>query len=390
MKRILLGLAAFLAVMIILPALYLGVTLWRAHGGLPEWNGDVAVAGLDGPVEILRDTNGVAYIKASTRRDAMFAQGFVHAQDRFWQMSLTRQTMAGRLAEWMGRPALDSDRYMRHFAGEDMARRLLDQFPEEERPLLEAYAAGVNAWLDSPAYRRPPEMVILHIHPEHWRPDDSNARSYLPASENPRMINPASGRIVTANQRIIGDEYPHYLTDWYAPPDRALNGEHPEWCNNINTTDRIETCAELLTSSLTEARQMLESTFGPDPAGWTWDQQEHLEPHLGFDGLPLLDRMFSRRLPRPGGLDTAFITHIWTGLAPDFSRSFTNSSLQMILDLSDLDASLFMISGGQSGHFRSPHYHDLTPAWTRGERFTIPSDRDQIEIAAELHLRPQP
>ena len=107
-RKILVGLLVLVVVLIGLPALYLGATLWRAHGGLPEWDADLAVAGLDGPVEILRDANGVAYINASTRRDAIFAQGFVHAQDRFWQMALTRQTMAGRLAEWMGRPALDS------------------------------------------------------------------------------------------------------------------------------------------------------------------------------------------------------------------------------------------------------------------------------------------
>ena len=325
-------------------------------------------------------------------------------------------------------------------------------------------------------------------------PYDSNARTYLPYSENPRMVNPPHGRIVTANQRIIGDEYPHYLSDMYIAPHRAmrihemlderdvhnpqsalamqmdtlsppardlvpilleteaanpedaalmqllaewdyhfdldssgplifltwgellsrailddelgplgrrarigfdmlyraLNGEHPEWCNNINTPDRVETCEEHLSATLTETRELLESTHGSDPAQWTWGRQLHLEPHLGFAGLPLLDRMFSRRLPRPGGLDTAFVSYPLTTDAPDFSNSFFSSSLQMIFDLSDLESSLFMISGGQSGHFRSPHYHDLTPAWTRGERLTISSDRNQIEIAAELRLRPQP
>ncbi len=111
-RKILVGLLVLVVVLIGLPALYLGATLWRAHGGLPEWDADLAVAGLDGPVEILRDANGVADINTSTRRDAIFAQGVVHAQDRFWQMSLTRQIMAERLAErlaeWMGRPALDS------------------------------------------------------------------------------------------------------------------------------------------------------------------------------------------------------------------------------------------------------------------------------------------
>lgn len=783
MKRVLLVLTVLVFLVIAVPSAYVGLSLWRAHGGLPAWDGDFAVAGLDGPVEILRDANGVAYIHAASKRDAIFAQGFVHAQDRFWQMALTRQMMAGRLAEWMGGPALDSDRTMRHFAGEDLARRLWAQFPEQERPLLEAYAAGVNAWLDSPAYRRPPEMVILHIQPERWRPedafliwrslyealavfgleatlaflrgvgahpsaadmyqgftditvpiipagegkqtlqrsqpfkeqafsnswlvsgehtasglpllandpqlpvtlpnlwylmqlsfdqarlvgpsipglpgiplghngrvawgataaavdvndialvqldpddptrfrrgpqepwqaldirsesirvrfgrtveqrvrhtpdgivrlweerpdigfrdqpgteregrllgldvdtslaaflrlhaahdvpealdvlaaftgpplnismadvdgniayvmagaiplrpeahartiglapDDGNARTYLPFSENPRMVNPGQGRIVTANQRIIGDEYPHYLSDMYAAPHRALrihemldargahdpasflamqmdtlspvarslvplmlqaeaasaadaeilkrladwdyrfeldstgplifltwgellsrailddelgprgrmvrngfdmlkralNGERPEWCDDINTPDHTETCEEWLTQTLTETRELLEATHGPDPAQWTWDRQLHLEPHLGFAGLPLLDRLFSRRLARPGGLETAFISNPVTTAAPDFSRSGFNSSLQMILDLSDLDASLFMISGGQSGHFRSPHYHDLSPAWARGERFTIPGERHQVDAIASLRLSP--
>ncbi len=79
----------------------------------------------------------------------------------------------------------------------------------------------------------------------------------------------------------------------------------------------------------------------------------------------------------------------YTG-APDFENSWFSSSLQMMFDLSDLDASLFMMSGGQSGHFRSPLYHDLTPAWIRGERFTIPMDREQIDVAAELRLTLSP
>lgn len=176
MRRILKWSGSLLALLVGLPALYLGLTLWRAHGGLPQWEGSFDVAGLDGPVEILRDAHGVPHIHARSKRDALFAQGFVHAQDRFWQMALTRQTMAGRLSEWMGGLGLESDRLYRHIGGERLAARLWQQFPEQERPLLEAYAAGVNAWLDSPAYRRPPEMVLLHVHPERWQPQDAFLR----------------------------------------------------------------------------------------------------------------------------------------------------------------------------------------------------------------------
>lgn len=783
MKRILKWLAVLSFLLLGLPALYLGLTLWRAHGGLPQWEGAFDVAGLDGPAEILRDAHGVPHIQARSLRDALFAQGFVHAQDRFWQMALTRQTMAGRLSEWMGGLTLESDRFYRHLGGERLATRLWQQFPEQERPLLEAYAAGVNAWLDSPAFRRPPEMVLLHLQPERWQPQDAfliwrsvhmmlgsfgeepsrarvmewaahpyaldmleggtettvpiigadsradaeqhsqptkdrafsnswmlsgahtasglpllandpqlastlpnlwqlvnlrfadgrlsgaslpglpgvpvghngriawgatnahidvndialieldpdrpghyrrgqddpwqtlrtreerirvrfgrdfvqtvresgeglvfvqaelprltysdapsiateyraqgldvdtspagwlrlgqagdvagalaaveaysgpplslsiadiegriayvaagaiplrpeaharriglapqdgNARSYLPASENPRLVDPANGRIVTANQRIVGDEYPHYLSDRYPAPDRALrihellderavhdpasfvamqmdtlspiarrivplllqarpaapedaellrlladwdfrfeldavgpllfltwgellnravlddemgpriartrqgftimeralDGERAEWCDDVRTPERTETCAELLTATLGEARRLLEAVHGRDPARWTWDRQLHREQHQGLGGLPLLDGLFSRRLPRPGGPESLFTNFIATRDAPDFSSSVFNSSLQVVYDLSDLDASLFMMSGGQSGHFRSPHYHDLTPAWLRGERLTLPADAAHVQVQGRIRLTP--
>jgi len=152
---------------------YIGLTLWRAHGGVPDWDGSFEVTGLDGPVEILRDGNGVPHLFASSERDALFAQGFVHAQDRLWQMALNRQTLSGRLSEWMGPLALHSDRVSRILGHSEMAERLWAQFPADERELLEAYAAGVNAWLESPEFKRPPEMVILHVRPERWRPEDS-------------------------------------------------------------------------------------------------------------------------------------------------------------------------------------------------------------------------
>lgn len=103
---------------------YIGMTLWRAHGGVPDWDGSFEVTGLDGPVEILRDANGVPHLFASSERDALFAQGFVHAQDRLWQMALNRQTLSGRLSEWMGPLALHSDRVNRILGHSELAKRL--------------------------------------------------------------------------------------------------------------------------------------------------------------------------------------------------------------------------------------------------------------------------
>ena len=173
MKRFFLRAAIALLVVALLPVVYLGSVLFRASGGLPQWDGELAVDGVAASVQVVRDDNGVPYISAETERDLYFAQGFVHAQDRFWQMALTRRSMSGRLAEWFGSSVLGSDRVARMWGWERMARRSYDALPSSERELLNAYADGINAWLDSDYYRRPPEMIILHVEAERWRAEDA-------------------------------------------------------------------------------------------------------------------------------------------------------------------------------------------------------------------------
>ena len=785
-KRIVLRGVIVIASLIVLVVAYVGLTLWRAGRGLPQWEGELQLAGLEAPVEITREEHGIPYIRASNEHDLYFAQGFVHAQDRFWQMELARRTSAGRLAEWFGAIALPSDRRARTLGVTQAAERSWAAFPEAERPLLQAYADGVNTWLESDAYRRPPEMVILHVRPEPWRPrdsflvywqiyevlstsgaegleavikhnarnpkvveifgasdqetppiiapgdytgttqrtapykdkafsdnwtlsgahtasglplmandpqlpatlpnfwqlqqhtagdltaagasvpglpgiaaghnaslawgetaagidvrdfalvelrpdhpdeyrrgpgspwqtfetrvekisvrfgrdvvdtvrftpdgviwpksiavvsltdredvaeerryqgldlpdstlaalfrlnhartvaealeagdvfagpplnfsfadtqgsigylaaaripdrpeahareealgpDDGNARIYLPHSENPSVINPASGRIVTANQRIIGDEYPHYLTDFWAAPDRALrihelldtravhdvesfrsmqmnplspvarrivplliavepqeaadttlvrilerwddrftldspapvvfltwvemltrrlvdddlgpdpvliggrrglfspveqalSGRHAEWCDDLRT-DAVESCPQVLSESLSETRTAIEHAFGTDPAGWAWGDVAHIRmPHLGFAALPLLGGIFSRETSLPGGPESLFTSAVNLSAAPHFSSASFTSSYQGIYDLSDLDASEFMMSGGESGHFKSPFYNNLTRGWIAGERIRLPTDLGQVKKIATLTLVP--
>lgn len=173
MKRILIrsvmGILALIAIVVV----YVAITLARAGGGLPQWDGTVEVTGLDDVAEIIRDQDGIPFIRADSERDLYFAQGFVHAQDRFWQMALSRKAMDGRLAEWLGGMGLLSDRSARMYGWSHLAQRSLEALADDDRDLLEAYAAGVNAWLESPAFRRPPEMVILHIQPERWKASDA-------------------------------------------------------------------------------------------------------------------------------------------------------------------------------------------------------------------------
>lgn len=140
---------------------------------LPRTDGEVAVPGFTAPVEIIRDDHGIPAIFAETEGDAYAALGFVHAQDRLWQMEMQRRTAAGRLAEIVGPDAFNVDRYMRTLGLYRNAEASLARLPSEVRAALDAYAAGVNAFLATRHGALPPEFVLLRHEPEPWRPVDS-------------------------------------------------------------------------------------------------------------------------------------------------------------------------------------------------------------------------
>ncbi len=153
-----------------------GAVLWL-RGSLPETEGTVAIAGLAAPVEVLRDGDGIVTIRARGEYDAARALGYVHAQDRLWQMDFMRRAGAGRLAELVGPAALPHDRLMRTLGLYRVARTNLEILAPETRALLNAYAAGVNAYLEHPPRAWPLEFYLLAppfgYRPEPWRPADS-------------------------------------------------------------------------------------------------------------------------------------------------------------------------------------------------------------------------
>ena len=165
-----LGLAALALLLLVLVAA--GVVAWLAWSSLPQISGELRVAGLAGPVEVVRDRWGVPHIRAGSAEDAYRALGFVHAQDRLWQMEFNRRVGQGRLAEILGRDALPFDRLMRTLDLRGAAEASVEHLGVEARQMLEAYAGGVNAFLRSGA-RLPPEFLILRDTPEPWRPADS-------------------------------------------------------------------------------------------------------------------------------------------------------------------------------------------------------------------------
>ncbi len=140
---------------------------------LPEIDGTLALRGLGGPVEVIRDANGVPHIFADRVNDAYFGLGFTHAQDRLWQMEMTRRIGAGRLSEIFGNRTLKIDRFIRTLGLYRAAQAQLTLMKTDERALLDAYAAGVNALLNNHTGALSPEFAVLGHKPEPWRPEDS-------------------------------------------------------------------------------------------------------------------------------------------------------------------------------------------------------------------------
>ena len=149
-----------------------GAFLWL-RGSLPEIDGDRALPGLAAPVEVTRDEHGIPHIAAETEDDALFALGFVHAQDRMWQMEMNRRIGAGRLAEVLGPAALDTDRLLRVLGLHHRAKASLEHLRPASRRRIAAYVRGVNAWMETRKGPLPPEFLVLGFEPEPWSAADS-------------------------------------------------------------------------------------------------------------------------------------------------------------------------------------------------------------------------
>ncbi|MEQ9111446.1 MAG: penicillin acylase family protein [Rhodospirillaceae bacterium] len=158
---------------ICLVVLVIGSASWLTWQSLPRVSGDITLPGPEANIDITRDHNGIPYIQAQNEGDAYFAVGYVHAQDRLFQMEFMRRLGAGRLAEILGKQALGSDQFMRTLGLYGYAEQNVTALSPETRMVLERYAAGVNAWLATRQQPLPPEFQLLQFTPEPWRPADS-------------------------------------------------------------------------------------------------------------------------------------------------------------------------------------------------------------------------
>lgn len=168
--RKLLWIAGVPAVLILL---IVAVGAWRFSAALPATDGEAALPGLAAAVTVNRDGPGIVTIRAENEEDAYRALGYVHAQDRFWQMEMTRRLGQGRLAELVGPGVIDIDRYTRTFGFYRLAEAQIPYLESGTRAALTAYADGVNAWMAESGQAMPAEVQLLFYDPEPWTVADS-------------------------------------------------------------------------------------------------------------------------------------------------------------------------------------------------------------------------
>ncbi|WP_134739978.1 penicillin acylase family protein [Nocardioides sp. 503] len=215
---------AGLVVLVLVAGLATFVVLARRP--LPQTSGELVLPGLVGDVEVVRDEHGIPQLYADTLDDLMRGQGYVHAQERFFEMDVRRHATAGRLAELFGEDALESDLYVRTMGWRRVAERELALVEPSTRTALEAYAAGVNAFL---AESSPTETALeytvldaggLDYHPEDWTAVDSLAWLKAMAWDLRGNMAEEIDRVLTAD--AVGEQraaqlYPAYPYAEHAP-----------------------------------------------------------------------------------------------------------------------------------------------------------------------------
>ncbi len=209
-------------VLVLIAGLVTGVVLVRRP--LPETSGELSVPGLDAEVTVVRDEHGIPQLYGDSLDDLMRAQGFVHAQERFYEMDIRRHVTAGRLSELFGETTLETDEFIRTMGWRRVAQQELAMVKPETRAALEAYADGVNAYIES---RSVSELAVeytilraggLDYRPEPWTPVDTLA--WLKA-----MAWDLRGNMVAETERVLAldDHTPAEVAALYPPYPYAEN-----------------------------------------------------------------------------------------------------------------------------------------------------------------------
>ncbi len=215
---------AVVVVLLMVAGLVAGVVVVRKSW--PQTDGEIEIAGLDGQVRVVRDDKGIPQIYADTTADLMRAQGFVTAQDRFFEMDVRRHVTAGRTAELFGEDGLETDKFVRTLGWRRVAEEELPLLDADTRAALEAYSQGVNAYLqDRSLSDISLEYSVLSLGgldytPEEWSPVDSLAWLKAMAWDLRGNMDEEIGRVlagVNHTPEQVAELYPDYPYDEHEP-----------------------------------------------------------------------------------------------------------------------------------------------------------------------------
>jgi penicillin G amidase len=225
-RKVIIGVLLLLFLLI---ATVLGSVWTTIFGSLPTLDGTLEVTGLESPVEVERDSRGIPTIRGENRRDVACATGFVHAQDRFFQMDLLRRRAAGELSELFGQATLPVDRQARVHRFKDRANRAFSSLQKDERDILQAYADGANTGLQK-LKAKPFEYYLLGAEPRRWTPQDTILVVYAIAMDLEE--NPGEGELAlealrrTLPQKAFEFFAPRF-SSWDAPLDGSESSSEP-------------------------------------------------------------------------------------------------------------------------------------------------------------------
>jgi penicillin amidase len=228
-----------LLILAMLTAGAVGYAYFVARAALPQLDGTIRVKGLSAAVKVTRDGHGVPAIEAATLEDLFFAQGFVTAQDRLWQMDIMRRFAGGELSEILGEDTLKIDREQRILGLRAAARKSLQLASPRDRSYFDAYARGVNAFIASHASAIPIEFRILKYRPKPWQSEDS----IVIANQMVKDLNYYTFGDMLAREKVLAKLGPELTADlyvnrsWHDRPPTVMREDLNDQLNQGDTGD---------------------------------------------------------------------------------------------------------------------------------------------------------
>ncbi|MDW7739090.1 MAG: penicillin acylase family protein [Bacillota bacterium] len=234
-----------LFVLLLVIVILAAVITFIARGGLPKTSGVIS-AGVNEPVEIYRDQYGVPHIIAASMEDLFFAQGYAQAQDRLWQMDMSRRGVGGKLSEILGEEFIETDLFTLTVGFYRAAEKNYQLFDPETLALFEAYSAGVNAFIEENYNRLSPEFILLGYKPELWTPIDSLAIGvymswYLGSNMQTELFHTAL--IEHVGFGLASEIFPDYPD--YGPVIISSSEKENRAETNLTVSNRVQSLIEL-------------------------------------------------------------------------------------------------------------------------------------------------